>query len=58
VGVAIDFNYNVWAVAQGSSHAARIDPLTYEVQTFRVGNEPYTYSDMTGYQLRTVILIK
>ena len=57
VGVAIDYQYNVWAVAQGSSHAAKINPTTYEVETFRVGSGPYTYSDMTGFQLRTVILL-
>ncbi|MBI5489678.1 MAG: hypothetical protein HY905_20260 [Deltaproteobacteria bacterium] len=57
VGVAIDFQQNVWAVAQSSSHAAKINPTTYEVETFPVGSQPYTYSDMTGFQLRTVILL-
>ncbi|MBI5500110.1 MAG: hypothetical protein HY907_07685 [Deltaproteobacteria bacterium] len=57
VGVAIDFQHNVWAVAEESSHAAKINPTTYEVETFSVGSRPYTYSDMTGFQLRTVILL-
>ena len=57
VGVAIDYQFNVWAVAQSSNHAAKINPTTYVVETFHVGSGPYTYSDMTGFQLRTVIII-
>ena len=56
VGVAIDFQYNVWAVSQGGNVAVKIDPTTYSFERFPVGRGPYTYSDMTGYQLRTVIL--
>lgn len=56
VGIAIDFEEYVWAVSQGGDAALKIDPHTYEVQSFPVGHGPYTYSDMTGYQLSTVIL--
>jgi len=59
VGVAIDFADNVWAVSQGSNKAIKITPVWDPepmVETFPVGQGPYTYSDMTGYQLRTVIL--
>ena len=56
VGVAIDFQYNVWAVSQGGNAAVKIDPATYSFERFPVGRGPYTYSDMTGYQLRTVII--
>ncbi len=57
VGVAIDFQGNVWAVSQGSNAVIKVHPTTYELQTFPVGRGPYTYSDMTGFQLNTVILI-
>ncbi|MBN1769712.1 MAG: hypothetical protein JXB32_00505 [Deltaproteobacteria bacterium] len=56
VGVAIDFEGNVWAVSQGGNAALKMHPATYAVESFAVGTGPYTYSDMTGYQLRTVIL--
>ncbi|MBI5499513.1 MAG: hypothetical protein HY907_04685 [Deltaproteobacteria bacterium] len=55
VGVAIDFEGNVWAVSQGGNSASKMNPTTYAVESFPVGLGPYTYSDMTGYQLRTVI---
>jgi hypothetical protein len=56
VGIAIDFEGSVWAVSQGGDAALKIHPEDYTVETFGVGLGPYTYSDMTGYQLRTVIL--
>jgi len=55
VGVAVDFQDQIWAVSEGGNAAIRIDPETYEMESFPVGFGPYTYSDMTGYQLRTVI---
>jgi streptogramin lyase len=54
VGVAIDFQGYVWAVSQGSNQAIKVDPDTYEVERFTIGSGPYTYSDMTGYQLSIV----
>jgi sugar lactone lactonase YvrE len=55
VGVAVDYQDQIWAVSNGGNQALRINPETYEVSSFMVGRGPYTYSDMTGYQLRTVI---
>jgi len=57
VGVAVDFQNFIWAVSQGGNEAIKIDPVTYEVQEFPVGQGPYTYSDMTGFQLHNVIVI-
>ncbi len=57
VGVAIDFQGYVWAVAYNDSatgYAIKIDPATYETESFPIGRGPYTYSDMTGYQLSIV----
>lgn len=52
VGMAIDFDNKVWAIDQSGGNGFKIDPATYAVGTVKVGNGPYTYSDMTGYQLR------
>ncbi len=66
VGAGVDFDGDVWAVNQSSSTASRlhIDQATGEpaahpltgntVDTFPVGQNPYTYSDFTGLGLRTV----
>jgi streptogramin lyase len=56
VGMAIDYQGYVWAVSQGGNAALKIDPRSHEVQSFPVGRGPYTYSDMTGFQLHTVII--
>jgi hypothetical protein len=55
IGVAVDFHNQVWAVSQGGNMAIKINPETYETEQFPIGRGPYTYSDMTGFQLRTVI---
>jgi DNA-binding beta-propeller fold protein YncE len=53
VGMAIDFDGMVWAINQSESRAYRIDPSNVaDVKTVNVGQGPYTYSDMTGFQLR------
>ena len=52
VGMAVDFHDKVWAVSQGSSQAYRIDPATNTGTPFPTGPNPYTYSDMTGFQLQ------
>ncbi|MBN1771957.1 MAG: hypothetical protein JXB32_11880 [Deltaproteobacteria bacterium] len=57
IGVAVDFQHQIWAVSQGGNMAVRINPETYAYEQFPIGSGPYTYSDMTGYQLRTVIEI-
>lgn len=56
VGVAVDYYGKVWAVSQENDAALRLDPSTLDVDRFPVGSGPYTYSDMTGHQLRTVML--
>ena len=52
VGMAVDFNKQIWAVNMGSSTAYRIDPTTLNYEPFKTGSSPYTYSDMTGFQLQ------
>lgn len=52
IGVAIDNDGNIWAVNQGSSNATKLSPEGQNIGSFNVGSGPYTYSDMTGFQLR------
>jgi sugar lactone lactonase YvrE len=52
VGMAVDFHGKVWAVSRSGSLAHRIDPATMTGNSFPTGSSPYTYSDMTGFQLQ------
>jgi hypothetical protein len=62
--MAVDIDRNVWAIAKQSSKAVRITPMAlpgpawaWQVDSIAVGQGPYTYSDMTGFQLRNVASI-
>ncbi|MEO7097239.1 MAG: hypothetical protein ABI175_28520 [Polyangiales bacterium] len=52
VGMAIDFDGKIWAIDQNAGTGTKIEPGSYALNTVKVGNGPYTYSDMTGFQLR------
>jgi hypothetical protein len=55
VGVAIDRDGMLWSINQCTSTATKVDPDTGAViGTYPVGLSPYTYSDMTGYALKTI----
>lgn len=57
VGVAFDARGFAWAVNQCTNEATKVDLTTGEVVLRQpVGNAPYTYSDMTGYNLRTFVV--
>jgi len=53
VGVGLDSEGHVWGVNRDTSTASRLDPADGSIDEFPVGNGPYTYSDFTGYALRT-----
>ncbi len=55
VGMAVDYEGYIWAVSQGENAAHKIDPQTYQSAKVPVGRGPYTYSDMTGWQLKQVV---
>ena len=59
VGMAVDFDGKVWAINQSTSSATRIEPsdmsILFETKT---GPSPYTYSDMTGFQQKTIVAPK
>jgi len=52
IGVAVDSEGRIWAVGNTSNLCTRIDPVTGERADYSAGGEPYSYSDMTGFQLR------
>jgi streptogramin lyase len=52
IGVALDAKGFIWGVNYSTSNASKIDPATHQVHgPYKVGANPYTYSDMTGYAL-------
>lgn len=53
IGVGLDHERRVWVVNEGSSTATRLDPETGVQREFPVASRPYTYSDFTGFALRT-----
>ena len=54
IGLGVDADGMIWAVNRGSNNAMRIDPDSGDViATVRTGTAPYTYSDFTGFGLRT-----
>ena len=56
LGVAIDFAGYLWAINQCASTASKIDRATGQVVgEYPTGASPYTYSDMTGFALKTVV---
>jgi len=54
-GMAVDVDGYIWAVMLGGTTAHKIDPETYEIETFTGLSSPYTYSDMSGGQLSNVV---
>lgn len=55
VGVALDSENNLWTVNQCTSTATKIDTDTQVITgEYPVGLGPYTYSDMSGYALKTI----
>jgi DNA-binding beta-propeller fold protein YncE len=52
-GVGIDSAGAIWLVNQISSTATRIDSATWTAREYPTGESPYTYSDFTGFALRT-----
>lgn len=58
IGVAVDFEGYVWAVDRAGNAAYKFDPDTEQVVATVPIPYPYTYSDMTGVQLKQVIVVE
>ena len=54
IGIASDFEDNMWFACHGSWTGSALDPDTGAVTNTRVGRYPYTYSDFTGFLRATV----
>ncbi|MCC6750775.1 MAG: hypothetical protein IT371_24170 [Deltaproteobacteria bacterium] len=64
IGAGVDFKGHVWGISKGKDVASRLDvdakgnpilPPTAQANTVVVGDAPYTYSDFTGFGLRSVL---
>ncbi len=53
IGVGLGPDRRVWVINQTSSTAVRLDTATGSTREYPTGESPYTYSDFTGYALRT-----
>jgi hypothetical protein len=53
VGVGLDSERNIWLVNQASGTTTRVNTETGASREYPVGDMPYTYSDFTGFALRT-----
>ncbi len=52
IGVGIDSNNRIWTANYNAYNATRLDPVTgTTMNSVTIGVEPYSYSDMTGFQL-------
>ena len=57
-GVAVDFDGFVWAIPRNAEHAYKMDPTNVAdpiVMTVTGLQDCYTYSDMTGFSLFSVV---
>lgn len=55
-GIGVDFFGYVWIVSDAGTTAVRMDPDTKQIQTYVGLNEPYSYSDMTGWGLKNAVI--
>ena len=53
-GISVDVEGFVWIVDTLSNAAFKVDPADYSFETVSGLQNPYTYSDMTGFGLRNV----
>jgi streptogramin lyase len=52
IGAGVASDGNIWVVCQHDDEARRYDTDGIELDSVATGNGPYSYSDMTGFQLR------
>ncbi|HEX3033497.1 MAG TPA: hypothetical protein VHS59_14895 [Bacillota bacterium] len=54
IGVGVDGDGNLWTVNQVSNNATKMKLDGTIIGYYRVGYGPYTYSDMTGFNLQNI----
>ncbi len=52
IGIGVDSEGYVWATCNASNNTIKIDSSAKVVGVYKVGAGPYTYSDMTGFNLQ------
>jgi hypothetical protein len=56
IGMGVDFDGNVWAINRTSSTGTKIDADSMAIlMETPTGPKPYSYSDMTGFQQKTIV---
>jgi len=55
VGIGIDSENNVWINNYKANNVVELSQDGSSLREIMVGNKPYTYSDMTGFNLRTFV---
>ena len=64
IGVGVDFSGHIWGIGQGNDMASRLEvdakgtvltPNVSQQKTVKVGRNPYTYSDFTGFGLMNFV---
>jgi len=55
VGVGVDTENHIWINNQESDNVTELDQNGNLLRNIEVGHMPYTYSDMTGFNLRTFV---
>ena len=55
IGVAIDLEGYIWTISAPDNACYKYDPTNGDIVKVVVGTYPYTYSDMTGMQLRAAV---
>ena len=56
VGIALDFDGYLWVINRTTSTATKLNTSTgAKLGEYATGTNPYTYSDMTGFALKTVV---
>ena len=53
IGIGVSGNGTVWSPCHTSNNVTYFDEDVNQLGTVSVGSNPYSYSDMTGFQLRT-----
>ena len=52
IGVGVATDGNIWVMCKDAAEAVRYNPDGDELEVLSTGRSPYSYSDMTGFQLR------
>ncbi len=55
IGVGVDSENHIWVVNNGSNNTVEFNNDGSHRRTYNVGAAPYSYSDITGFNLRNIV---